>query len=192
MALNAVFVTFGSDLDAFKYALGDVTFHRRESYRGSESLWGRYWWDGSVTIYDPAFSSPDLADTPVSETDKGALFTMVHEIGHAFDYSETYRKGVKSWFVPNKSFSFMGLRGDCIVLRGICLTSEGIVGNPASDYAETNSAEDFAETFAVHVANQNGWPLQAGLLEYGQPDQQRLGIMQNLIALTVQNAPQAE
>jgi len=163
----------------FKFALGNLTYHRKEKYLGILSdVQGKYWPWGDIDIYDSAFSSDEIA-----------RFTVIHETGHAFDFAATYRYGIRSWFVPPKSFDFINeFWGLCLPAYGACLNGHWYKpsGTVVNSYSYKGSDEDFANTFAAHVYKQQDWNLPKGS---NQPDQGRLDIIKKWITLTVQNTP---
>jgi hypothetical protein len=180
---------FNNNMDAFKSGLGHMRFNRNVG-PGGLLIAGQYWqFSGDITIFNSAFQS-----------EYDAIDTIIHEMGHAFDFAGTYKNGLESWFVPNKSFTFIGAfwDKDCQTTFGICagmvqpligrLWAPGIQpsGTPFTTYAKKNSAEDFAETFAAMVISAATQTPASGPSSVVPRDSQRTGLMDALVSLAVQ------
>ncbi len=172
-SLNKIYQVFNSSKEAFAYAFGHVTFNRNvRSFLTPDADTNVF--SGDVTVYNPAFRSANEG-----------MYAIIHEMGHVFDYAGSYKYGLGSWFVPPKSRDLISRvwPAGCVMLVGKCFGDT--TGTPASDYARTNSAEDFAETFATHVFRETKTVFPWGMW---YPDQTRRDVVSNWIALTVQNA----
>lgn len=169
--LQAIYDVFGNQ-DTFTLAFGNLRFNRGYYLFLSPNATGQYWrFSGDITLFDRAFTS-----------DEEARFTIIHEMGHAFDMAELDKNGLESWFTPPKNVVFMkeGIwSSGCIMLFAACQDGVSDMGVTRS-YATTDSLEDFADTFAVYVYNQLGWNPPVS-----QPSQKRLEVIKNFVALTI-------
>ena len=122
----------------------------------------------SMTFFDQIFDKDD-------GTDK---FFILHEFGHTFDYAD-------DWNNPRSLGAFRDEFWPCCTRYGAkCFPFgfkfHGIQGTPASDYAKSNTMEDFAETFATFVWMENDWDFSAEVWTFTQiPDSDRLDYMKN-------------
>ena len=171
-ALGGVQHVFNDSSTTFSAAIGHWTVQRRH--------WGLSLWTcgigctfspaRTITFYDGVFKE-----------DSEAKLDIIHEFGHAFDDNEDINTPkslgefrTKFWPGSFRFFTKAYPFGPCF---------EGIQGLPASEYAKQNTAEDFAETFAVYVWMQNGWGFSAPfwLTQVTIPDPDRLQYMATLI-----------
>jgi hypothetical protein len=171
-ALLGLLELFGSDLDSFASAFGQFTIARGGTHwTGRDTAGITNFLRRRVTIFNSAYVAGDDV----------ARYVIVHELGHVFDNPNG------PWFV------FKGLRstalvgpvwpGNCLLVFSQCFAIGGASGTPVSDYARSNSKEDFAEAFAAYVFQQRDWPLP--LPGYSLGDQVRRDIIAQLIALSV-------
>ncbi len=172
-ALDLVLSVLG---DSFSKALGRMRFKRQDVSSLGEGVTGIYsYWSGDITMFDAAFGDPD------------AVFYILHEIGHSFDYANTYKNGFTSWFSPNRSFSFGEFWSGCgIWLAGRCNRSgrTTVTGTVVREnYSKSSTAEDFADTFAVSILEVTGRSLPSWA---NSTDDRRRQVMYDLFALAVE------
>ncbi|MBL8099940.1 MAG: hypothetical protein JNK81_12205 [Anaerolineales bacterium] len=135
-SLNAMENSFGGVAN-FESQIGNVTLNRSNNlFVDLACDWGFVCVQGltfakSITLYDSAFA-----------TEAETIFTTLHEFGHVFGMNGTNKY---------TEFAEKFWEGCEWIVNGKCFSPGNPVGEVTRDYASSQPAEDFADTFAITI-----------------------------------------